>query len=389
MYAILYPILIFLFAAPQMNAPECCDFYFEKEVKTESPYLHSNIISEVLPGDNGDMFVADSWLNKIVVFDSTGSFVRQIGQQGRGPGDFESVRALRIDGDSLYTLDTNLQRVTSFATTSGKVNETYLLPRMDNLRGRSGIFVDSEHLLINHSLPFRAGELQSERLGSFGVVNFRESDTIDRVFERVYHEAMILTFPEGGFAATSKPYGKFYVTRTDSEGNFYWGYPDSFSIEKWDGDRLVKMFKRDYQPVEITIQDIEDYYFPQLGVETLDELRERIRSGNADEDFLRIAERYVWVTTEEGEMPDYFPVYDWFTVCDNGYIWVALNTEDREQYKVLKLDSNGNEAGTGFLSKRVRFYTIKDGLAYGTEEDPETLEKNIVRYSISDTSIDQ
>lgn len=384
MYAILNPIVILLFAASQISLMECCDIYFEQEVQSESQYLHSNIISEVLPGDDGNMFVADSWLSKVIVFDSTGAFVRQIGQQGRGPGDFESVRALRIQGENLYTLDTNLQRVTSFEATSGKVNETYLLPRMDNLRGRSGIFLDSDHLLINYSLPFRAGDLQNERLGSFGVANFRASGEIERVFERVYHDAMILTFPEGGFAATSKPYGKFYVTRTDSKGNFYWGYPDSFSIEKWDGDRLVKTFKRDYQPVKITIQDIENYYFPQLGVENLDELRERIRSGNVDEDFLRIAERYIWVTTEEGEMPEYFPVYDWFTVCDNGYLWVALNTEDREQYKILKIDSDGNKAGTGLLSKRVRFYNIEDGLAYGTEEDPETMEKSIVRYSILD-----
>jgi len=366
-----------------IDSKECCDFTFTKEFSTTDSHLHTDGISEVIADHNENIYVSDSWLRKILVFDEDGEFVREIGQIGRGPGDFENVNSIRINEGRLYALDSNLQRVTSFDLDSGNVIDTYSLPGLDNLRGTTGVFLSDDVVLLNYALPFQTGELHNERKGSFGLVNFRKSETVEKLFSRIYHEALVITFQGGGFAAASRPYGKFYTVRPASDGSFYWGYPDSFNIEKWNGSTLVQTYSGEKEPVKVTTGDIENYYFPQLGVESLDELRQRIRSRNVSDDFVRIAERYVWVTTEPGQMTEYFPVYDWFAVCDRNYLWIAFNTEDRDYYEIKRLDPDGNEAGRGKLSKGVRFFTINGTSAYGTEEDPETGEKNIVRYSIT------
>jgi hypothetical protein len=70
-------------------------------------------VPEVAFSGDGLVVALESELPAILVFDTTGSLVRQIGRKGRGPGEFVYPRHMAVGTDTLFVLDqTSLNRFT-------------------------------------------------------------------------------------------------------------------------------------------------------------------------------------------------------------------------------------------------------------------------------------
>lgn len=69
----------------------------------------------------GHAYVSDEWLNRIVVFDSNGKFLRHWGTSGSGKGELNGPAGLAFDkNDNLYVVDSRNHRVQVFSK-DGKV----------------------------------------------------------------------------------------------------------------------------------------------------------------------------------------------------------------------------------------------------------------------------
>jgi hypothetical protein len=77
---------------------------------------HFNQPTDIAIAPNGDLFVADGYVNsRIVHFDKRGKFIRAWGKLGTGPGEFSLVHGIAIDSKGrLYALDRNNSRVQVF-----------------------------------------------------------------------------------------------------------------------------------------------------------------------------------------------------------------------------------------------------------------------------------
>lgn len=73
--------------------------------------------------------VADGLANEIRVFDADGRFLRILGRRGRGPGEFDGLRALKRAGDTLIGVDGQL-RAQVFAS-DGALVRSLPRPRID------------------------------------------------------------------------------------------------------------------------------------------------------------------------------------------------------------------------------------------------------------------
>lgn len=70
---------------------------------------------------DGNVYVADTWNNRIEIFDADGTFVRAFGKAGDGPGYFARPKGVSIDSDGhIWVADAVQDRVQVF-TTDGKL----------------------------------------------------------------------------------------------------------------------------------------------------------------------------------------------------------------------------------------------------------------------------
>lgn len=75
----------------------------------EASYLFSRIAGALRLADGG-VVVADGGTNQLRFFDANGRYQRAVGREGKGPGEFEHIRALkRCAADSIYAFDLNWQ----------------------------------------------------------------------------------------------------------------------------------------------------------------------------------------------------------------------------------------------------------------------------------------
>lgn len=82
------------------------------------------------------VFVLSAEVSDIRVFDRRGQLVRTIGRRGGGPGEFGEVSAIGLHGDTLWTIDNGLRRISYFATT-GALLSASRLPALSADLGRA------------------------------------------------------------------------------------------------------------------------------------------------------------------------------------------------------------------------------------------------------------
>lgn len=76
-------------------------------------YVFGAVAGLVVDRD-GAIWVADTQAKEIRIFDRAGSFVRRIGREGEGPGEFRNLSGLAVAPDGVGALDGGLARVTVF-----------------------------------------------------------------------------------------------------------------------------------------------------------------------------------------------------------------------------------------------------------------------------------
>ncbi len=64
---------------------------------------------------DGNLYVADTWNDRVEVFDADGTFIRTWGKNGDGPGDFARPKGIAIDADGhVWVADSMLNRLQVF-----------------------------------------------------------------------------------------------------------------------------------------------------------------------------------------------------------------------------------------------------------------------------------
>ncbi len=112
---------------------------------------------------DGDIVVADRGAKALVLFDSTGRWLREVGREGGGPGEFRMVlRVSRCGGDSLLTFDRSQQRITRFDITGIPVR-TIAVPKAFGMEcSRGGIATGTD--LVGLGFPSADGPMMTARI---------------------------------------------------------------------------------------------------------------------------------------------------------------------------------------------------------------------------------
>ncbi|NBC02316.1 MAG: 6-bladed beta-propeller [Bacteroidetes bacterium] len=90
----------------------------------------------------GKIYIADQGSMSIKVFDSEGTFIREIGRRGRGPGEFQDISLMDITPDEeIVVIDIMNQRYTFFSL-DGEVLRSYAMRYENPFIPLSTVYID-------------------------------------------------------------------------------------------------------------------------------------------------------------------------------------------------------------------------------------------------------
>jgi hypothetical protein len=127
-------------AEAQRTVPQGLAFVAEVRIGDDEsgPAFEFTELSQILVAGDA-VYVAQTGLQEIRVFDSRGRHLQTIGRRGGGPGEFDGLQSIGFVGDTLWAIDTHLRRVTLFSAT-GKLLMTLPFESVSEKRGVDGNF---------------------------------------------------------------------------------------------------------------------------------------------------------------------------------------------------------------------------------------------------------
>ena len=284
------------------------DLRIGTELGDEDYMFGSRILINADP--EGNIYVSDKDINTVKKYDATGKFLLTIGGPGQGPGEFQDISEARFDKDgNIYLNDPGVQRIT-FMSREG-----------DYLLGIRTPFL-FEEVLLNSQGSFVARsadnvELKNGKKWDYYYGLFDDEFTLMAEFLRLPQAS-----GSGGKRAfsivqaladdmSSRAFAPAVWYVLDRDDLLYFAYPVDYEIKVYsslDGT-LKKIIQREYEPAEVNGKHKEMFEQNQSA-----QFMSKMPLGLDQEVF------------ELVEYPEYKPPFERFTLLENGWIFVVVDS---------------------------------------------------------------
>jgi len=310
----------------------------------------------------GRVYIADESQNIIHVYKPNARYLRQIGSEGKGPGEFVDIASVVQDGQYLYGYDRDQDRLNVYSLDSLKYS--YAIPLLRNDRNiealsrryPSSYYVfDDGKLLVGFSQPFGMRGLEEERNILYYVLNREGQVVSDTTIFTHQADENIINRENNGMIMVRPPYGREAILKVGDDDQLYTSWTEDFLIKIYDADgSYQKAIYYPYQQASLDINEILKKY-----------------ESKRPKDIVRNADN-----------PSTWPAINSIVVDDKSRIWVSTITDNKEIYQWWVISNEGDLQAKFQWPRNRTIEEIKEGNVYTQETDQETGVEQIVRYSI-------
>ena len=306
---------------------------------------------------NGNIVIANSGTHQLKFYDSSGAFIRSVGREGEGPGEFRRMMYAWPVGDSIFVADYGLSRVSVFSA-EGEFGRTVTLDKPPESFGvtASGGFSDGSILgfefVFDRTAPpdglhrsdmrflYRRYSREGDVMDSLGV--FLQSESI--------RESTTITNPTTGetgrgMMSSSAPFG--LSGTTTARGDFlYHGTGGSYEIQQFTREgALARLIRRPIPNPAVTESDKDLFR----------------------EDWLEDAGDWQRSRVLDLKFPDTKPAYGRFRVYALGNLWVEDYSIGRKHKTGVwtVFDPEGRMLGTVQVDRGLAVTAIGDDYVMG------------------------
>ncbi|REL37788.1 6-bladed beta-propeller [Rhodohalobacter sp. SW132] len=324
--------------------------------------------------DTGKIYVGDNYEKVIHVFDSTGAYLRRLGGEGRGPGEFEGIFDIKIHSDQLFAFDYFQFRSTFFSLDSLDVIDvrnvyTNRAPDREELRGLPSrpVSLISDDLFIvrykdemkNANYGTEHYNLDQELLVRYYVVD-REGKIRSEMIDELKDMENITAVVDGNhlFNLSPVPFLQQPMISISNEGTIFTANSE---------DPLVKLHNKngDY---------IRAFYIP-MEKKSID--REEIIDLIAQDDEINTN------LLLHAELPEKWPALSDIVTDDENRLWVATIPKSEELiHEWWVLQDTGELIATFKWPGNRSIEKIKNDYVYARETMETTGQQRVVRYRI-------
>lgn len=276
----------------------------------------------------GNIYVVDSGALNIKKFGVQGEFLKTIGREGQGPGEFGGLYYSTFAKNRLIVWDSGNRRLCAFSP-EGDFIESTNIPYEDGfvrkLRGFS-----SGEIAVEMEKSFRK-EPDKPQTCTIDLYS-PDLEFIRTIYKRELWRKKYVRTKEYNISTLYFPYSADVRWDVTPDGLIIIGFSANYELEIYDrSGKKIFTISQTYELAKVTEKDKKDYF---------DSL-----------EFYRMGERlkdppeYI---TKYTEFPNHKPVYDNILVDSEGNIWIVLNREKKdERGKMLDtFDPKG-----GFISR--------------------------------------
>jgi hypothetical protein len=339
-------------------------FTYEKELVLDTNQGTDALLyrpNQFMADATGTMYINDTGLASILVFDADGRYTHQIGRKGFGPGEATYWRIQLIE-DGIIQLYGEKERRTTRFRTDGTLLDLATLPSSVDLIGNTSFIIlpDSRRLILTNTAS--AGKAPLNR--RWGAVIFSAGwDTIGAVHTPWTRMATMIEGMSGkaSFLPVPIAFGPQPTVLYHPAHGIILSPSEQPELQIYDLDgRLTRRIIIDREPEPVTETDREGYRQALLQ-----------RMDPSDTATLRMNE----VVAEQSEYAAVKAYWGPAEVDDAGYLWLDTtllpDAQEAGSHTFIVLSPEGEFLGTTTRPYRPNT-SISRGRMYVLEEDPET-----------------
>lgn len=266
---------------------------------------------KVLMDEDGFIYIVDNRPPRVVCFDPDGNYSHDIGRAGQGPGEFQSLRLISVNGGVVTTYDRTLLRLSLFRTDGTFIRSLSLTNRIRTLLPDE-IFISPEGSLVlvrdENTFEYQAGINTGWKSAVIQVVTVDEDTLVALSTDRVITD---VTSTRGG----SRHYFRCFprAIYVPSEGIFLTTGSDP-QIDVYDlSGHLRRVIKIDLSPDPVINQE-------RTAIRSF--LRQKIVESEDDQGRERAG-----AMLDNATFSDPKAFWQGMSVDEDGYIWATYPGE--------------------------------------------------------------
>jgi len=332
---------------PQKGVPSKVTFKEEMSYgEGDNPDTSFSQVGFFVVTDDGDVIAADIKDRKVKVFAADGNFLRNIGKEGQGPGEFQIPGGLVLTPDNKLMIEDSVARRLAFFTLEGEFIENVSV---------------ADKLSLVSLIVDKDGNYLGRQLGMEGQKMYFEMKKFDKDLNPVFTMDKVefdIPIPGSGNKIDLMDMITLYLF--DSSGNVFYGRNKDYELKVYDKQGThIRSIRKDFKSVKVTQEDI-------------DMMLERMPAGmmgGID-------------PSEMFEFPKEFPPYQMVALDEQDRIFVRTWVKGKEEgaYIVDVFDAEGR-----FISQfetKLDFRIWKGDKVYGLEENEDGY-MLVKRYQVS------
>ena len=268
---------------------------------------------------DGRLAIAEQGVRSIKIFDTRGRFVRAIGREGPGPGEFSSITRLELlPGDLLAAYDGLRTTLTVFDTTGRVVRSERLAAGPGGLR-MEGLLGDGT-MVLSRAYNTMFGRTSRLERDSITYVAIRPPATVADTIIQVAGTDIYMFAGEGFSSRREVPFGRRSGIAV-ARDRIYTGTADAWQIASHAPDgRLLALHRVRQTPTPVTKPEIAR--FKREYLERTKSMRVQAAGGGGGPDMRSAMMAQDQRMLEQVPYPEFHAPYDSLVVGASDELWV-------------------------------------------------------------------
>lgn len=211
-------------------------------------------VSDVKCDNNGHVYACDFRANNIKKFDSSGKFIKTIGREGQGPGEFNMPYKIAVSNDRLIVWDMRNRRLCAL-TLDGEFIKSVSISMGEGRPQKMKALPDGDIVIeLEKNYPYNLNRPQDFLLEIYSLdLERKKTVYTQQVWRRKYNITESRSYVQ--------PFSPLVSWDISPGGDIVIGYPKKYEIEIHDRIKgEISSFTHSYEPVKVTDKDKEMFF---------------------------------------------------------------------------------------------------------------------------------